>query len=233
MHSHLTLAKAPYASRWSTRSSVEKALFAGALLAISISSQRIAVMLLVLATASVAALVFARVGFRNWLAWLATPILLAAVTALVTAWSAPGEALMVLARAVSAASCVALLSLTTPMPVLLELFRRCGLPAAIADLIWLMSRSVFLLMEQISATRRAVRWRLRPAGWREELNALAGVAAAAHRRALVSLTSREAAAQWRLAGSSPRVLSAEQRVSVGRLCGYSTLLLAFAFWSLR
>ena len=233
MHSHLTLAKVPYASRWSTRSSFEKALLAGGLLVTSIASSRIEVILLVLATASVAALGSARVGLRNWLAWLATPVLLATVTALVTAWSAPGQALSVLARAVAAASCVALLVLTTPMPVLLEFFRRCGLPAAIVDLLWLLVRSVFLLIEQISVTRRAVSWRLRPAGWREELNALAGVAAAAHRRALASLTAREAAAEWRLAGGSPRVLSVQQPASVARLCVYSALLLAFALWSVQ
>ncbi len=63
-------------------------------------------------------------------------------------------------RSLAAIACLAFLILTTPVPDLLALARRLGLPPALLELAYLMHRLVFVVLERAAAARMAQEARL-------------------------------------------------------------------------
>jgi len=80
----------------------------------------------------------------------------------VLAWSPDGLRLAALVslRSLAAVSCLAFLILTTPVPALLWLAQRLGLPQPLLELAYLMHRLVFVVLERALAAHQAQAARL-------------------------------------------------------------------------
>lgn len=79
-------------------------------------------------------------------------------------------ALLVAAKALAAVSCLYMLSLTTPLPGLIAVLRRCKCPAVVIELMYLIYRYIFILARCLEQMTQAGRARLgyasRRAAWR-------------------------------------------------------------------
>jgi cobalt/nickel transport system permease protein len=158
-----------YTNRWQRRHPAEKAAFAGGLLALSLILP-VTGSLLILLTVSAATLAGARVPAGIYLRTLAIPVAFIAVGSLSLLLSvAPGphgihigfapdqaaRALRLLGRSVAAASCLCFLGLTTPTLDWLPLLRRLRVPAVIVDIMFVVYRLVFILVERLAAMHTA------------------------------------------------------------------------------
>ncbi len=70
------------------------------------------------------------------------------------------RAMLVMARALGAVSCLYLLSLTTPMSALIGVLRRAHCPDVIVDLMYLIYRYIFILLSMYHSMRDAAKSRL-------------------------------------------------------------------------
>jgi cobalt/nickel transport system permease protein len=159
-------------SRWRLRSVAEKATLCGGLLACAVLLPPWPAAPLVVLVVFVAA-GFADVPRVRLLRMLCIPLVFILVAGMSTAVtldpSGPhlttsadaviraGEAV---ARAVSATAAVMFLAAVTPMSEITDSMRRAGLPAACADLITVMYRMIFLLLESVAVVRKSQTARL-------------------------------------------------------------------------
>ncbi|GEO81258.1 cobalt ECF transporter T component CbiQ [Pararhodospirillum oryzae] len=125
----------------------------------------------------VGAVMAAPVGFLA----LSAPLLAVSVAwdqGLVLAWSEEGawNAAFLAVRALAGTACLALLALTTPLPQVIGMLRRLGLPLVLADLVILTYRMVFLLGDSALTGMRAQQARLGYEGFRGSLRSLAWLA---------------------------------------------------------
>jgi cobalt/nickel transport system permease protein len=80
---------------------------------------------------------------------------------------------LLLCRALGAVSCLYLLSLTTPVSEIIGVLRRAHIPALVSDLMYLIYRYLFLLLELYGVLRSAVESRLGFRGLRFSLRSTA------------------------------------------------------------
>ncbi|QGF23546.1 cobalt ECF transporter T component CbiQ [Raineyella fluvialis] len=148
---------------------------------------------------SVAAIRFARVGWRLWLAALTLPLAFVVTGVLSialevgpvhpgsTIWWAWGplaitaesvaRAATVLGRSVAGACAVVLLAVSTPMVDLVDAGRRVGIPGPAMDIAALMYRLLFVLWESAVTIRSAQAARLGYVGLRRSLRSFGALAA--------------------------------------------------------
>ncbi len=163
-----------WTNRWRDRHPVEKLLPAVILLLLTLILPPLSIGPLVLAGTTLATVYGAQVPWRTWLKVLAAPtaFLLAGVPFLAVSidfthsfslhFSPDGWqlALETTVRALAAMSCLALLTLTTPLVDWVPLLRRVGIPAGIVELILLIYRLIFVFAERALTARQAQTARL-------------------------------------------------------------------------
>jgi cobalt/nickel transport system permease protein len=163
-----------HTNRWRKRHPAEKAGLALGLLALALALPWPgAAAAFVIATLS--AVLGARIPGRVWVKVMALPLafllmsgaLLAvglehtpAGLRLVCSESRLRPALIVMLRAFSAAACMNLLALTTPAHEWVPLLRRCRVPAVVLDLMLVVYRMLFVLVERLSVMQTAQAARL-------------------------------------------------------------------------
>lgn len=149
MHVHAPLGHLAYSNRWRERSPGEKLALGGGLLLLASLLPAWPWSGVILATSAVAALAGARVPVRAWCRFLAPQavFLTAAVAPLVFTVSplgwhgeGAGRAAGLWLRGLACASCLSLLSLTTPAPDLLAALGRAKAPGALVELAFLVYR---------------------------------------------------------------------------------------------
>lgn len=189
----MLIEQAAYANRWRLVTPSAKALFAGAglLAAFSASSPMVAAgiaLLLVLVTlvgAGVPLALYGRVAAPP-LGFLA----LSGLSLLVSVGVGPDGGLLlqpapdgwpriaaVTARSLAALAALLGLVLTTPMPDLIGLLRRCRVPSTLLDMMVLCYRMLFVFSEALSDTLTAQKARLGYSSHRRSLRSLGLVAA--------------------------------------------------------
>ena len=171
----LAIDRHAWTNRWRFIHPGEKALFVAGLLAADFALPAATVAPQVLSAAYLATVVGARVSGRAFWGVMAVPagFLLAGIPALALSVNLDGvgpllslspEGLAMAAavslRSLAAMACLAFLILTTPLPDILRLARRLGLPAALVELAYLMHRLVFVVLERAAAARQAQAARL-------------------------------------------------------------------------
>lgn len=163
-----------HTNRWRKRHPAEKAGLALGLLAlVLVLPWPASVAALIVASAS--ALWGARIPWRIWTKVMALPLafllLSGAVLAVGVEHTPAGlrlvcseerlrPALVVVARALAAAACLNLLALTTPAHEWVPLLRRCRVPAVVLDLMLVVYRMLFVLVERLSVMQTAQAARL-------------------------------------------------------------------------
>ncbi|MEI6557675.1 MAG: cobalt ECF transporter T component CbiQ [Rhodospirillaceae bacterium] len=171
----LAIDRHAWTNRWRSIHPGEKALFVAGLLAADLALPAATVAPQVFSAACLATVLGARVPARAFWAVMAVPggFLLAGVPALALSVSLDGTgrvlslspeglalAAAVSLRSFAAMACLAFLILTTPLPDLLRLARRLGLPPALVELAYLMHRLVFVVLDRAAAARQAQAARL-------------------------------------------------------------------------
>ena len=164
-----------WTNRWRFIHPGEKALFVAGLLAADFALPAATVAPQVFSAAYLATVLGAKVPGRAFWGVMAVPagFLLAGMPALALSVNLDGVgpllslspaglamAASVSARSLAAVACLAFLVLTTPVPDLLRLARRLGLPPALSELAYLMHRLVFVVLERAAAARETQRARL-------------------------------------------------------------------------
>lgn len=161
------LDSAAWDSRWRSRSVLEKVVLCGGLLACAVILPPWPAAALVLLVA-LAAAHLAGLPATHLLRMLSFPmvfILVAGVStavsldpsgpSLTTSAEAIARAGATVARAVAATAALLLLASTTPMSDLTDSLRRVGLPAACVDVVTVMYRMIFLLLDSIAVVRKS------------------------------------------------------------------------------
>ncbi|AKS33822.1 cobalt ECF transporter T component CbiQ [Mycolicibacterium goodii] len=161
-----------WASRWRTRSVAEKVVLCGGLMMCALLLPPWPTTVIVMTTVCTAAR-HAGVPILHLQRMLRVPGLFILVAGLSTAFTpnsswppltTSGSALLAagatVARSFAATAAMLLFASTTPMSDLTNALRRVGLPAACVDVITVMYRMVFLLLESLTVVRRSQTGRL-------------------------------------------------------------------------
>ncbi len=162
--------KAAYSNRIAKRSPVEKAFLALGLLALCLLLPPWPACPIAFALASAATLLVARVPFAAYAKALSAPLAFLLLSCLTLAFSvelkdgAPAialspegmrEASNALLRSLSAISCLLFMALTTPLPELLSLLRKCRTPAPLIETALLIYNWLFALLDTMREMRTA------------------------------------------------------------------------------
>lgn len=221
-----------WTNRWRFIHPAEKALFVAGLLAADFAFPAATVAPQVFTAAWLATVVGARVPGRAFWGVMAAPagFLLAGLPALAVSvnldgtgallslsWAGLGLAAAVSLRSLAAVACLAFLILTTPVPDLLGLARRMGMPAALAELAYLMHRLVFVVLERASAARQAQAARLGYSGFRTSIRSLGMLASGLFLRSLDRGRRLDLGLAARGYHGELRVLGREPQLSMKRL----------------
>lgn len=220
-----------WTNRWRDRHPAEKLVPAGSLLLLSLVTPPLTTGPLILAGTALATVPGAGVPLRTLLQVLATPaaFLLAGVPFLALSVSFSGGfslqlsstglhmALETTVRALAAVSCLAFLTLTTPLADLVPLLRRVGVPAAIIELVLLVYRLIFLFAERALTGRQAQVARLGYARLDRAIYSMGLLAGNLFQRALIQARRMELGLAARGYAGELRVLRAEQTLSWRRL----------------
>lgn len=220
-----------WTNRWRDRHPAEKLLPAGGLLLLTLALPPLTTGPLVLAGTTLATVGGAGVPLRALLNVLAAPaaFLLAGTPFLAVSvnftdgfslhLSSAGlhMALETTVRALAAVSCLAFLTLTTPLTDLIPLLRRVGTPASIIELVLLIYRLVFVFVERALTGRQAQTARLGYARFDRSLHSLGLLAGNLFQRALNQARRLEIGLAARGYTGELRVLSSERPLSWPRL----------------
>jgi len=88
------------------------------------------------------------------------------------------QGVFVFCRVLGGMSAICFISLTTPMTDIFTVFRRCKVPEAMIDLMMIIYRTIFILMDQVVQVYHAQVMRLGYSTWRESLNSFASLCGA-------------------------------------------------------
>ena len=227
-----------WTNRWRDRHPAEKLAPAGGLLLLSLVAPPLTTGPLILASTTLATVRGAGVPLRTLLQVLATPaaFLLAGVPFLAVSvdfangfslqLSSAGlhMALETTVRALAAVSCLAFLTLTTPLADLVPLLRRVGVPAGIIELILLVYRLIFLFAERALTGRQAQAARLGYTGLDRAIYSMGLLAGNLFQRALAQARRMEVGLAARGYTGELRVLRLEQTLSWWRLTASMVLI---------
>jgi cobalt/nickel transport system permease protein len=89
------------------------------------------------------------------------------------------QGIFVFCRVLGGMSAMCFISLTTPMTDIFTVFRRCRVPETVIDLMMIIYRTIFILMDQVVQVYNAQVMRLGYSTWRESLNSFASLCGAA------------------------------------------------------
>jgi len=89
------------------------------------------------------------------------------------------QGMFVFCRVLGGMSAICFISLTTPMTDIFTVFRRCKVPETIIDLMMIIYRTIFILMDQVIQIYHAQVMRLGYSTWRESLHSFASLCGAA------------------------------------------------------
>lgn len=219
-----------WSNRWSAYHPLEKLLPALALLLLTLCLPPLAVAAPVLLLTLVATVCGAGIPLRSFAQVLLVPATFLLVGAPFLAlsvdyntwhlhWSPQGAQLAVATtlRALAAVSCLAFLTLTTPLAEWIPLLRRIGLPANIVELILLMYRLIFVFAERAHTAHQAQTARLGYTRCDRSLRSLGWLAGNLFQRALDRARHLEIGLSARGYSGELRVLSAERPLSWWRL----------------
>ena len=240
-----------WSNRWRNWHPAEKLIPAGCLLILTLVLPPLSSGPLVLAAMAWATVFGAGVPVRALLHVLAAPaafLLLSAPFLAISIsftdgfhwqWSAQGWrlALDTTMRALAAVSCLAFLTLTTPLTDLITLSRRVGIPAGLVELILLIYRLIFVFAERAMTGQQAQAARLGYIRLDRSLRSLGWLAGTLFQRALhqarrmeIGLAARAYRGELRVLGSEPAL--SWSRLSMGivgvGLIGLSGTWLAYA-----
>ena len=146
------------------------------------------------------------------------------------------SALLLLAKALGAVTCLYALSLSTPLPELVDALRRLRLPSVVVELMYLIYRYIFILLELAGRMRTAARARLGDDGIRAAWRSFGGIAGN-----LLVLSFQQAAASFDAMEArcyqgelrflvSPKSVGAREWIGAGLAFG---MALFFLFWQKR
>lgn len=144
-------------------------------------------------------------------------------------------ALQLILTALSAVSCLYFLSLTTPIPDLLEVMRKLHCPKLIIELMLLIYRFIFILLNTASAISISQSCRLGNKDYRTSIKSFGMLGSVLMMRAMLRSNQLYIAMETRCYDGTIRVLSESQppkRHVVAAIVAYDAALLAFTVWSI-
>jgi cobalt/nickel transport system permease protein len=89
------------------------------------------------------------------------------------------QGMFVFCRVLGGMSAMCFISLTTPMTDIFAVFRQCRVPETVIDLMMIIYRTIFILMDQVIQIYHAQVMRLGYSTWRESLHSFASLCGAA------------------------------------------------------
>ena len=89
------------------------------------------------------------------------------------------QGMFVFCRVLGGMSAMCFISLTTPMTDIFAVFRQCRVPETVIDLMMIIYRTIFILMDQVIQIYHAQVMRLGYSAWRESLHSFATLCGAA------------------------------------------------------
>ncbi len=144
------------------------------------------------------------------------------------------EALRLCYKALAAVTCLYFLSLTTVMTDILGVLRKLHIPGLVIELMMLIYRFIFLLMETASAITTSQNSRLANRDYRTKLRSFGGMGSALLVRSIKRSGALYDAMEARCYDGELKVLP-EERPAKKReilfIAGYETVLLGMAVWS--
>ncbi len=237
-----------WSNRWRDWHPAEKLLPAGCLLILTLVLPPLSSGPLILASMAWATVYGAGVPARALLQVLAAPAAFLVMGAPFLAvsisfadgfhwqWSSEGWrlALETTVRALAAVSCLAFLTLTTPLTDLIALSRRLGVPAGLVELVQLVYRLIFVFAERAITGQQAQAARLGYIRFDRGLHSVGGLAGNLFQRALHQAQRMEIGLAARGYTGELRVLNTERALSWSRLMTGITLvgLLGLSGWTL-
>ncbi len=144
------------------------------------------------------------------------------------------EGLRICGKAFAAVTCLYFLSLTTVMTDILGVLKKLHVPGLIIELMMLIYRFIFLLMETASAITTSQNSRLGNRDYRTRIRAFGGMASALLVRSLKRSGMLYDAMEARCYDGELRVLSEERpagKKEILWIAGYELLLLGMVIWS--
>lgn len=220
-----------WSNRWRDWHSAEKLLPAGCLLILTLVLPPLSSGPLILASMTWATVYGAGVPARALLQVLAAPAAFLAMGAPFLAvsisfadgfhwqWSPEGWrlALETTVRALAAVSCLAFLTLTTPLTDLIALSRRLGVPTGLVELVQLVYRLIFVFAERAITGQQAQAARLGYVRFDRGLHSVGGLAGNLFQRALHQAQRMEIGLAARGYTGELRVMNTERALSWSRL----------------
>ncbi|MBE1236760.1 cobalt ECF transporter T component CbiQ [Phaeovibrio sulfidiphilus] len=228
-----------WTGRWKRRPAAEKLCLCLGVMTVSLAVAGPGGQVLIFALMALLTVGLAGVPFWTWLRALLLPagfLVLGVLTLFVSVGWAEGEAgggvtlalvpptdreaaVFVGLRSAACVSALVFLALTTPLPALMTLLRRLGVPRDVADVALLMFRFLWLLFHCLETGRRSQTARLGYASRSRWLRSSALLAAGLLPRALDRGTRMDAGLRARGYDGSLATLSSEERPSLLRLGG--------------
>jgi len=89
------------------------------------------------------------------------------------------QGMLVFCRIIGGMSAMIFIALTTPMTDIFIVFRQCRLPEVVIDLMMIIYRTIFILMDQVIQIYHAQLMRLGYSTWRESIHSFASLSGAA------------------------------------------------------
>ncbi|MBL8211839.1 MAG: hypothetical protein JNK87_14070 [Bryobacterales bacterium] len=162
MHIHEPLDRLVFSNAWRMKTPLDKLLLGGGLLLHASLLPPLPWAAVIFAIAAAAALGGARIPWRAWLRFLMPQMAFVAAAVLPVWWAnGPWVAVGLALRAAAGAASLTLLSLTTPVPDLLQAARRAHVPAALVEVAFLAYRLIASVYELLGRLRLGLHLRLR------------------------------------------------------------------------
>ena len=142
-------------------------------------------------------------------------------------------ALQLIFTALAAVSCLYFLSFTTPMPDILEVLRKLHCPKLLIEMMLLIYRFIFILLDTASAISTSQDCRLGNRNYRTALRSFGMLGSVLMIRAVNRSNRLYDAMETRCYDGTIRVLSEShppKRKVVALIIGFELLLFAFALW---
>ena len=142
-------------------------------------------------------------------------------------------ALQLILTALAAVSCLYFLSFTTPMPDILEVLRKLHCPGLLIELMLLIYRFIFILLDTASAISTSQNCRLGNKDYRTSLKSFGLLGSVLMIRAITRSNKLYDAMEARCYDGRIRVLSENQpprKKSIAAIAVFDTALFIFAIW---
>ena len=233
----ITIDKLCYNSKLRYENAGEKFAFAVITLCICVMSRSIAVACIVLAVTGILAVWKGGIPVSRYLRFLTVPLDLFAIP--VGNWYITAStdsffyALQLILTALGAVSCLYFLSFTTPMPDILEVLRKLHCPGLLIELMLLIYRFIFILLDTASAISTSQNCRLGNKDYRTSLKSFGLLGSVLMIRAISRSNKLYDAMEARCYDGRIQVLSENQpprKKIIAAIAVFDTALFIFAIW---